>query len=153
MICGNRLFIANVGDSRALLCRNGGLVLATRDHKASDEVEKERVLKTGGVVINGRVMGQLAVSRAFGDIEFKGSAWNNEDMTRSAGRSGAREKNKNKKEKSKPLAEELPQLINAEPDVFMMDLTHEDSFILLATDGLFGKLGAPRLHEGGKACS
>jgi serine/threonine protein phosphatase PrpC len=45
--------------------------LLTIKHKPSDPSEKERVEKNGGHVIFGRVLGSLAVSRAFGDIEFK----------------------------------------------------------------------------------
>jgi serine/threonine protein phosphatase PrpC len=41
------------------------------DHKPSREDESKRIREAGGFVINNRVMGELAVSRAFGDAEFK----------------------------------------------------------------------------------
>ncbi|MES1909254.1 MAG: hypothetical protein MHM6MM_002025 [Cercozoa sp. M6MM] len=69
--------IAYVGDSFvALLQRNeatGGesVRLVTPPHKPQDEEEKERIESAGGLVINGRVDGVLAVSRALGDFEFK----------------------------------------------------------------------------------
>lgn len=43
----------------------------TEDHKPSREDEQKRIRDAGGFVINNRVMGELAVSRAFGDAEFK----------------------------------------------------------------------------------
>lgn len=41
------------------------------DHKPAREDEAQRIRDAGGFVINNRVMGELAVSRAFGDCEFK----------------------------------------------------------------------------------
>lgn len=43
----------------------------TEDHKPTREDEQKRIRDAGGFVINNRVMGELAVSRAFGDAEFK----------------------------------------------------------------------------------
>ena len=37
-------------DSRALLCRNGGVVFETKDHNPSDEDEEKRVKEGGGKV-------------------------------------------------------------------------------------------------------
>lgn len=44
------------------------------DHKPDDPIEKERIEKAGGYVQTGRVNGNLAVSRALGDLEYKSSA-------------------------------------------------------------------------------
>lgn len=63
--------IANVGDSRILHCRKGKLLFATEDHKPSNPDERNRILNCGGAVLNNRVDGDLAVSRAFGDASFK----------------------------------------------------------------------------------
>lgn len=43
----------------------------SHDHKPSREDEAQRIRDAGGFVINNRVMGELAVSRAFGDADFK----------------------------------------------------------------------------------
>lgn len=43
----------------------------TVDHKPAREDETKRIRDAGGFVINNRVMGELAVSRAFGDCDFK----------------------------------------------------------------------------------
>lgn len=42
-----------------------------QDHKPNREDEVERIKRAGGMVIHKRVMGELAVSRAFGDRAFK----------------------------------------------------------------------------------
>jgi protein phosphatase PTC1 len=54
-----------------LLSRNGTAVRLTYDHKATDEAEGQRIKDLGSWVIQGKVGGTLAVSRAFGDIELK----------------------------------------------------------------------------------
>jgi len=66
------LYCANVGDTRAVLCRaNGVAIELSDDHKASRPDEVARVVHTGGFVSYGRVLGMLAVSRALGDAEMK----------------------------------------------------------------------------------
>jgi len=63
--------IANCGDSRAVLSRNGVAVRLTRDHKPYIEEERSRIEQDGGFVLNAygcsRVNGFLAMSRAIGD--------------------------------------------------------------------------------------
>ncbi len=60
-------FVANVGDSRAVLCRNGKAIRLTIDHRANDEEEQYRVQDSGGFIFNGRLNSILAVTRALGD--------------------------------------------------------------------------------------
>ena len=66
--------------------------------------EKNRITAAGGFVDFGRVNGNLALSRAIGDFEFK---------------------------KSAELAPEN-QIVTAFPDVEVHDLTDEDEFLVLA---------------------
>mmetsp|Transcript_6108 Transcript_6108/g.13605 ORF Transcript_6108/g.13605 Transcript_6108/m.13605 type:complete len:201 (+) Transcript_6108:3-605(+) len=66
-----QVFIAHVGDCRAVLCNDGVAVQLTTDHKANIKSEKARIEAAGGWVHNNRVNGALGVSRAFGDIQFK----------------------------------------------------------------------------------
>lgn len=70
------IFTAHLGDARAVLCRGGVAVRLTSmsDHKATDPVEAERVMNAGGQILNERVNGQLAISRAFGDHQLKAPA-------------------------------------------------------------------------------
>lgn len=69
----NILTVANVGDSRCILSRGGRAVKLHRLHRLSESDERERIIAAGGTVLKNRVNGVLAISRAFGDIEFKGS--------------------------------------------------------------------------------
>ena len=64
-------YIANTGDTRAVLCRSGRAIDLTIDRKAIDPDEIARICEAGGYVANGRVMGSLAVSRALGDAQLK----------------------------------------------------------------------------------
>jgi len=76
MLIDNILFSANCGDARAVLCRRKKAVRITVDHKPYVDSERERIEKAGGTVQNFgkgifRVEGDLAVSRAFGDLDYK----------------------------------------------------------------------------------
>ncbi|GMY31862.1 probable protein phosphatase 2C 39 isoform X1 [Fagus crenata] len=69
-----KLVVANVGDSRAVICKNGVAKQLSVDHEPS--VERESIEERGGFVSNfpgdvPRVDGQLAVARAFGDKSLK----------------------------------------------------------------------------------
>lgn len=72
---GDCLVVANVGDSRAVMCDSVGRVVPlSTDHKPSDPAEQQRIVEAGGfVTFNGvwRVAGVLACSRAFGDYPLK----------------------------------------------------------------------------------
>lgn len=65
------LYSANVGDARAVLCRRGKALRLSFDHQARVPEEKQRIKECGGIVINDRVNGTLAVTRALGDASMK----------------------------------------------------------------------------------
>ncbi|KKK27323.1 hypothetical protein ARAM_000457 [Aspergillus rambellii] len=65
------LYTANVGDARVILCRNGKALRLSYDHKGSDENEGKRIANAGGLILNNRVNGVLAVTRALGDAYLK----------------------------------------------------------------------------------
>eukprot|EP00546_Thalassionema_frauenfeldii_P001889 CAMPEP_0178930850 /NCGR_PEP_ID=MMETSP0786-20121207/21539_1 /TAXON_ID=186022 /ORGANISM="Thalassionema frauenfeldii, Strain CCMP 1798" /LENGTH=668 /DNA_ID=CAMNT_0020607573 /DNA_START=376 /DNA_END=2382 /DNA_ORIENTATION=+ len=129
ILMGRRLFAANVGDSRVVLCRGGGqCVELTSDHKPSRPDEAARVRAAGGFILHKRVMGELAITRAFGDKSFKMGikAMLEEDADDLAGN--------NENEQAKDLT---APLVSAEPEIASMILSHNDEFLLLACDGLF----------------
>ncbi|KAL7086956.1 hypothetical protein ACP275_13G035400 [Erythranthe tilingii] len=71
---GQTLVVANVGDSRAVICKKGVAKQLSVDHEPSKE--KKLIESKGGFVSNipgdvPRVDGQLAVARAFGDKSLK----------------------------------------------------------------------------------
>ncbi|KAF5307987.1 hypothetical protein FQR65_LT06555 [Abscondita terminalis] len=68
------LYIAWVGDSQAVLVSQGQCIQCVQPHKPCREDEKLRIEQEGGTVMywgTWRVNGQLAVSRAIGDVEYK----------------------------------------------------------------------------------
>lgn len=65
------LYCANIGDSRCLLIKENEWKRLSYDDRASDQNEHDRIVKEGGIVMDGRVYGQLMLSRAFGDWELK----------------------------------------------------------------------------------
>lgn len=79
------LVVAHVGDSRAVLSVLASppstgtaysliAVELTNDHKATTRSdERARILCAGGIVLQGRVQGRLAVTRALGDFSMKHS--------------------------------------------------------------------------------
>jgi len=131
-----RILIANLGDSRAVLCRSqGGKNSAQRlsdDHKPGRDDERRRIEAKGGVVdvqgvwrvftpgpatFAGRsVLWGLAVSRAFGDILMK-----EPQRYGVPGATGA--------------------LVIANPEIGVYDLNPaEDRFLVLACDGVWDVL-------------
>lgn len=103
---------ASVGDSRAVLCRGGVAVDLSTDHKPEDELEKKRIEAAGGHVENNRVNGQLAMSRAIGDYSYKQQTAIGVDE----------------------------QLVTPKPDVVSKERTAEDSYVVVACDGIFDVL-------------
>lgn len=76
VVDGKDMWIANVGDSRAVLCERGAANQLTVDHEPHTTNERQRIEQQGGFVTTfpgdvPRVNGQLAVARAFGDHSLK----------------------------------------------------------------------------------
>mmetsp|Transcript_33088 Transcript_33088/g.63213 ORF Transcript_33088/g.63213 Transcript_33088/m.63213 type:complete len:676 (-) Transcript_33088:380-2407(-) len=129
VLFGRRLFAANVGDSRVVLARkNGACLELTSDHKPSRPDEAARVRAAGGFILHKRVMGELAITRAFGDKSFKMGikAMLEEDADELGG--GVSD------DATKDLT---APLVSAEPEIASIVLSHDDEFLLLACDGLF----------------
>ena len=65
------MYVANAGDTRAVLSKNGTAERLSKDHKASDPAEIDRVKSAGGKIVDNRVGGGLAITRALGDHAYK----------------------------------------------------------------------------------
>lgn len=133
----NELYVANAGDSRGVLCRGGTAVALSEDHKPASETERARIIAAGGFLsdIGGvcRVNGNLNLSRAIGDLKYKG----NTDLP------------------------PKDQIITAEPDIRKFTLQPEDRFFVLACDGVWDVMTnqecvdfiSQRLDEGMTPCA
>jgi len=119
VIRNNQLVVANAGDSRCVISRNGQAYNLSRDHKPDLELEKERILKAGGFIHAGRVNGSLNLARAIGDMEFK---------------------------QNKFLPAEK-QVITANPDINSVELCNDDDFIVLACDGIWDCMSSQQLVD------
>ncbi|XP_036413945.1 integrin-linked kinase-associated serine/threonine phosphatase 2C [Colossoma macropomum] len=104
------LYVANLGDSRAVLCRmeqtdsgeESCVTLAlSKEHNPTIYEERMRIQRAGGTVRDGRVLGVLEVSRSIGDGQYK--------------RCG----------------------VISTPDLRRCQLSPKDRFVILACDGLF----------------
>ena len=111
---GKHIFCANIGDSRAVLSREGTAVNLSLDHKASRPDEVQRIERNEGKMLFGRVGGTLAITRAFGDFEFKTDFEDGKIVRKNC--------------------------IISEPEIRIYDYNpFIDEFIILASDGLFDK--------------
>lgn len=73
----DELIIANVGDCTAMLIsHDGSYTILSKAHRLEGEVraeEEARIVAAGSYVEDKRVKGELAVSRAIGDFQYKGN--------------------------------------------------------------------------------
>mmetsp|Transcript_38650 Transcript_38650/g.84054 ORF Transcript_38650/g.84054 Transcript_38650/m.84054 type:complete len:346 (-) Transcript_38650:360-1397(-) len=111
LLLGRRLYCANAGDCRAVLCRRGTAVDLSVDHKPNSESESKRIKAAGGFVdCEGYVNGALGVARVLGDFHL---------------------------EMKNDSPDEQPGCLTAEPDVTVRILDGEDEFMVIGSDGLF----------------
>ena len=109
MITPTHIICANAGDSRCVLGRSPSETIAmSDDHKPFNESEKRRIEYAGGSVQFKRVDGDLAVSRALGDFQYK--------------------------RKDQIPAE---QKVSCVPEINIQGRTPDDDVLLLACDGLW----------------
>merc|ERR550539_1737095 len=121
LLAGTRLYVANAGDSRCVVCRDGVAVEMSFDHKPEDEVELKRIKKAGGKVTpDGRVNGGLNLSRAIGDHAYK-------------------------QNKSLSLPE---QMISPQPDIRTLEIDPDkDSWMILACDGIWNFMSSQEVVD------
>ena len=82
------------------------------DHKPTDDGERARIEKAGSeVTAEGRVDGNLNLSRSLGDLKYK----------------------------NKTHLTQEEQAITANPDTYVFDLTNDIDFILMGCDGIWEK--------------
>jgi len=66
------ILVANIGDSRCMILHlDGTFTTMSDDHKPTNPIEKKRIEDSGSVISNGRINGDINVSRSFGDFTHK----------------------------------------------------------------------------------
>lgn len=104
MIC------ANAGDSRCVLGEGGRALPMSFDHKPQNKKERERIYKAGSTVnVEGRIDGNLNLSRAIGDIAHK-------------------------KNTRIPLQD---QAVTSFPDVKVHPISNKTDFAIMGCDGIW----------------
>ena len=91
------------------MCKNGVAYAQSEDHKPEMESEKNRIYKADGWISEGRVKGNLNLTRGFGDLEYK--------------------QNKNLKPEE--------QMITANPDIKVIDYEKDIEFVIIGCDGIW----------------
>lgn len=109
LITKTQIICANAGDSRCVLLSKGQAIALSEDHKPEVESERSRIQKAGGYVVDGRINGNLNLSRAIGDLEYK----KNTDI------------------------KVHEQLIIAVPEIKQRNLTSDDEMLILGCDGIW----------------
>lgn len=104
-----KLIVANAGDSRCVMGHGGKCTALSFDHKPENQTEIDRIYKAGSVITEGRVDGNLNLTRALGDLRHK----NKENIAQ----------------------EDQP--ITANPDVFEYDMPADLDFIIMGCDGVW----------------
>lgn len=112
-----KIYVANAGDSRSVLSLQGTAKPLSFDHKPQNETEMQRIKAAGGYIEYGRVNGNLALSRALGDFDFK---------------------------KNYSLGPER-QIITSDPDITVHEITEEDEFLVIACDGIWDCLSSQQV--------
>ena len=126
----HKIVCANVGDSSAVIGRKGKPISLTEEHRPTPRTksgrnEIERIAMAGGWVTQERVCGILAVSRAFGDYEFKG------------GRSELLEEFRYDGNVQATTSTLHAPPVVALPHVHELNRSTDDEFIIIATDGIW----------------
>lgn len=119
LISPTHIVIANLGECRAVLVRGGKVLVMSNEHKPRNKFELQRIKAAGGAVFKGRVMGELAVARAFGDFSLKDS----DDL---------------------PPEQ---QMVSCQPQTRTIERSLEDDFLVLACDGVWDVMSNDELVE------
>ncbi|WOK91368.1 putative protein phosphatase 2C 5 [Canna indica] len=127
------LIISHVGDSCVVISRGGKAEVLTNPHRpyGSNQVsleEVKRIRAAGGWILDGRICGDIAVSRAFGDIRYKSKK--NEMLIK-----GVEEGRWSEKFVSR--IQFKGDLVTSSPEIHQVELGSDVEFAILASDGLW----------------
>ncbi|CDW58588.1 protein phosphatase 1G [Trichuris trichiura] len=132
------VYVANVGDSRCVLCREGIAKDLSVDHKPEDEIEKARIEKAGGAITgDGRVNGGLNLSRAIGTLWTEIFRQNCMILSTLGDHFY----------KANDLLPIKDQMISALPDIKIHELEKGDEFLVIACDGIWNSMSSQEVID------
>lgn len=139
LIVENTVYVANTGDSRAIMSVSEGTKIKplSEDHKPNNKKEFERVINNGGKIyldgedIQQTFINDLATLENYKDIEFTLREYpSGLAVLRTIGDIQAKKEDYGGK----------PGCIISTPEIFICDLNKEDDFIVMGCDGIFDML-------------
>ncbi|BFZ19281.1 hypothetical protein BsWGS_22321 [Bradybaena similaris] len=150
-IDGLDLYVANVGDSQAIIGSHSSeseswhatCVSHRHDAENSDEVKRlfaRHPNESNNILRHGRLFGELMPLRAFGDVRYK---WQKRDLLhlrKIAGQSSNSYFNMYREMKF-PSKYRTPPYLDAQPEIIRYRLSPRDRFLILASDGLWDSDG------------
>lgn len=131
LLTPTHIVCASVGDSRCILACDSKCVALSEDHRPMDRVERERIERVGHFVAVGRVNGELAMSRALGDFQYKHDKRGRSSFSSSQANSQAQA----------ALLPPREQAVSCLPDVVIRERGPADQVLVLASDGVWDVLG------------
>ena len=149
LIIDNKIYIANVGDSRCIISMKNGLIRkdVTRDHKPNYPYEKERIVTNGGRIYQT----QTPLNQNFENNENNGGdSANNENNENNLILLGPHRVFPGSLSVSRTVGDAAakvsafggnPKVVISEPDIYCFDLDKEDiDFVILGCDGIYDQL-------------
>ena len=149
LIIDNKIYIANVGDSRCIISMKNGLIRkdVTRDHKPNYPYEKERIVSNGGRIYQT----QTPLNQNLENKENKdGDCLNNENIDNNLILLGPHRVFPGSLSVSRTVGDAAakipsfggnPKVVISEPDIYCFDLDKEDiDFVILGCDGIYDQL-------------
>lgn len=119
LIIDNKIYCGNAGDSRCVIMKGNAVKPLSVDHKPSLQSELDRITAAGGTVENGRVNGNLNLTRTIGDLMYK---------------------------RQTELGPEK-QVISCYPDITVEPIDGSEQLLILACDGIWDVLSNEKAAE------
>lgn len=146
------LYVANTGDCRAVLGQQveedrWEAIQLSFEHSFENKDEVERIQKQhpgeSKILRNGRLLGDLAPLRAFGDARYKWPATTMKHILNIVNPNVISIYGEN----LIPSNYASPPYLTAEPEIYRHSLTPKDKFLILASDGLWEHLDSQQVVE------
>lgn len=140
LVIGALMYIANVGDSRAIIARRQGeeyvAMPLSSDHTPYRKDERERVKAAGARVLTmGQIEGSVPVHENWGDLKLGDQLDEDGDPPRVWSQVGDFPGTAFTRSFGDSEAEKLG--VFAEPEIDVVPITSEDAFICVASDGVY----------------